>query len=410
MLKINSQSVVPISELFGKAISLLYILLLTRVVSVSDMGVYSYCISLIMISSVFMDGGLTNKAYILSLKQELGEINNYFNLRIVLCIVTIFILFVYEKLTSSYSFEVLVLASNITLVSTFSFYKMLYRGAGLIRHDIFLILVDPLTKLLSVLVAFAVLMNNKQIEFIDLSYVLISLLVFSLLENIYFFKKIGGYFSLSLDLIKFKTLVLSMKSSYLYTLYYFSFILFQRVDVFFIKKYIDINNVAVFFSAYNIYSALIMFYVSSITSSYPKEPIDSFLKILLKYKKLFLLSLINIICVFSLSDNFYSLVYPDQYYDGSNILMIISLSLPFMVVNNLYIVFFNVKDKTIYNFVAVSFIVMAKVLFYFCFKITDLHTFAINYAVFEIFLTAVFTIFYFISMRQFNSSRVNEVV
>jgi len=61
---------IPLIELFAKGLAFIAIILMTHVLSIREMGIYSVVITIVMIASVFMDGGINNKIYSLILQNS----------------------------------------------------------------------------------------------------------------------------------------------------------------------------------------------------------------------------------------------------------------------------------------------------------------------------------------------------
>ncbi len=335
---------IPITELFAKGLSFMIIIVLTRLLSVEEYGLFNYIISFVMLVSVLMDGGINNFIFNKSVKNELDEINIYFNSRIVLSFFIIsllsIIVYFYQK---EYFLYISIYALFVFFNSTLSFFKMLARGQEYRKIDIQTILLDPLFRLFLLIIVFISHIEISLYEILEI-FLIVEFLIFIWL---YFYIK--KYFNISLSFhnlfSKLKSILLDSKY---FLFYYIFFVGLQRLDVLFIAQTINNEAVALFSSAYNLYMVILLFFSSYLTSGF--KAILKNRENLISYIKNIILFYILITCtIFLLSDWIYSVLYPLSYREAHNYLIWLMFSLPFTIISYFGIYYFNYIKKTHYN-------------------------------------------------------------
>ena len=351
---------IPLTELLAKGLSFIIIIILTRVLSIEEYGLFNYIVSLVMLLSVLMDGGINNYIFNKSVKNELNEINDYFNSRIVLsffiiCILLLFV-FIYEK---EYFIYILLYSSFVFFNSTLSFFKMLARGREYKKIDIQTIILDPFFRLLILSILFLLEIKLSLVEVLEV-FIGVEIFIFLIIYiSIKQYFKI--YFSFDNIIFKLKTIILDSKY---FLLYYLFFVAIQRIDVLFINNNIGNEGVALFSSAFNLYMVVLLFFSSYLTSGFKSisENRENFIRYV-KNIVFFYLFIITVIFIFS--EFIYTMLYPAEYKGANNYLILLMFSLPFTIISYFGIYYFNYIHKTYFNVMLLAVFFIVKFFFLF---------------------------------------------
>ena len=109
---------IPIVELLGKGLAFITIIIMTHILSIYDMGNYSIIVTLVMIASVFMDGGINNKIYSSILQEERTKLPQYYMQKIIFSFITVVLVIIYSYLNYDYWVEIVFLYFNDILCIT----------------------------------------------------------------------------------------------------------------------------------------------------------------------------------------------------------------------------------------------------------------------------------------------------
>ena len=382
---------IPIVELFGKALAFITIILMTHILTIQDMGTYSILITIVMISSVFMDGGINNKIYSSILQEEEEKLNQYYSQKIIFSFLTVSLVSLYSYLNYDYWVEVSLYIIMTFFVSQIILFKFIYRANQDINNDRILILIDPLFKLFIISLIYTLSID------ISLKYLIFIFLISSIIEYRIIEKNFHkSYSEIKYKLQTFKNFFTILKEVKYFILFYFLYILYQRIDIFFIENFLNTEQVAVYFSAYTIYVAIIIFVIALLSSSFPKIKQISLMKQIFYFKKYLLIYFIFLLLSYYLIPFIYPLIYPDKYTLGIKVLFWLLCSIPFVFITNLIILNFNflkLESKNLFPIITI-----------FCFKIfmfinlevyfTNIIIFSQIYFVFESILSIIFLIIY----------------
>ncbi|NER18909.1 oligosaccharide flippase family protein [Spongiivirga citrea] len=369
-----SRFLVPIFEMGAKAISFVVIILLTRIISVEDYGVYSFSIAIASWFTVFADMGVGWYAFNNAVKKDSSLLDLSINSRL---FQSLFVLFVIPLLFfgTTNSFLITFLVTFFFLNTGFvKFLQTMFRGLEESRNDIILVSSEPLARLVLMIVLYVF-----KIE-VTLLQVCVGFSLIGLVLTIIFL-------AINLKKLNFKLFIPPLKdyiSLIGKTKYYFLYQFFQvgigRMDIFFLEKYFDFKQVAYFYSAYNLYNAATLFVLAYITVNLK----SLFSKIRFKYFLLFLaVNIILIIVYNNYLKNLYTIIYPKDYELGSSILAIIGLALPFYAGYQLKLFHNNYKNRTLNTVIVFAIAFCLKILIYFVLNASSLYFVAIVFATFE---------------------------
>lgn len=382
---------IPLIELFAKGLSFVAIILMTHILPVSEMGIYSVVITLVMIASVFMDGGINNKIYSSILQNNKNNLPKYYTEKLVFSFFTILLLGIYSYLFYDFWKEIVLYSLMTFFVSQIILYKTIYRANQIKKWDIITILIDPLSKLFVLSLIF--LFNIE----VNLNSILLLLMLISIFEYFIIYRQFTVHYS---D-IKFLFFTIDeflqvLKEIKYFILFYFLYILYQRVDIFFIQNYLDLNNAAVYFSAYNIYTAIVIFITSLVSVNFPKIKDFSLKDKLLFYKKYFLLYFLFLVASYFVIPTIYTIIYPTKYAHGSEVLLWLLMTVPFVFISYLIIFSFNYLKLESQNIRPIVYIFVIKLLVYLILAnyLNNIATFAKFYMLFEILLAIYFVVLY----------------
>lgn len=383
----NKSLMIPFVEVFSKVISFINILLLVRILPIKDYADYSYIVAIVLWSSVLMDGGINSLIYNKSLKNKTGGINLLFTSRFFLSLIVIFILtsfFIIRK--PNLAISGLVFSLTIYFSSTSALIKMLSRGMGFVKTDVISIISEPIIRFVFLLIIY--ISSNYfsyNLDLVLLIYLLASIIAFIVNKNY-----LNTVFSLNLKFKGFKkalkNVIISLKLSKFYLLYYLLLIGLSRIDILFLESYSTKQDLAVFSSGLNMFLVAQLFFFSIITSQFIK---------LYKKKNLILKILAPIIVLAIIITNFLSsfifkYLFPEEYIQGQFVLNILIVALLPSVINFYFITKNNYENKVKANFVLLLLVFLSKLILYFVIKPIDLSIYSYVFLGAEIFLSFFF--------------------
>jgi O-antigen/teichoic acid export membrane protein len=336
---------IPSTEIIAKLFAFINSLIIIRILSPHDFGVYNYIISFGLVLSVLMDGGLNYFAFNSSIKEDNDDLSAVFNTKIILSIVVIISsYFVLYLLNIQYSSLVLVFSFNLLFTTSIAFIKVVARGRNIISADLYSIIGEPVLRsfFLGVLIIFMP-------HYFNLTKLLISFSVLGLITFIMTLfiinKRINFEFLTKIDLKARLELILKAR---FYLFYYLCIVFIQRIDIFFINHRLGAELLGLFSSAYNLYLILQLFMVSLImtrlkTVFNQPERLRNFL--------LELAALVILVIVFSylLSESVFELIYPIEYQNSYALFNLLIIALPFYILTSIAIHFNNFSNLSRIN-------------------------------------------------------------
>ncbi len=359
----------------AKAISFIVIVLLTRIISVEDYGIYSFSIAIASWFTIFADLGVSWFTFNNAIKKDSSLLDLSINSRLFQSLVVLFIVPLFFVGTSN-SFWITFLVTFFFLNTGFvKFIQIIFRGLEQSKNDIILASSEPIARLILMLVLYIF-----DIE-ISLLGICIGFSLIGLVLTIIFFVINLRKLNFKLFIPPFNDYVPLLGK----TKYYFLYQVFQvgigRMDIFFLEKYLDFKQVAYFSSAYNFYSAATLFLMAFITVNL--KPL--FYRVKLKHFLIFLaLNLIMIAIYVMYLKDLYTVIYPIDYKPGAMILAILCLALPFYAAYQLKLLHNNYNNKTLQTVVAFGAVFCLKALTYFVLTAKSLYFAAVIFSTFEI--------------------------
>lgn len=394
---LNKILTIPILELLAKVIAFIAIIAMTHILPISEMGTYSLIVTMVMIVSVFMDGGINNKIYSAILQGRKGDLSEYYAQKIIFSFIVIFSIIIYSYFRYSYWIEISLYILMTFFTSQIVLYKTIYRANQIKRMDAVAILIDPISKLL-ILAPIYLLVKEIALSPLLLFFLIGSIVAYLIVKNISnrhcghfkFYVPRWDEFSETLREIKF------------FILFYFLYILFQRIDVLFIEKFLNVNQVAIYFSAYNLYAAIIIFITAIVSSSFPKIKHYSTLDKILYFKRYYWAYFFLLPVGYFIIPTIYPYIYPSEYVSGSKVLFWLLCSIPFVFISYFTIYnlnFLNLESKNIFPILTILvFKLMTFVLF--VEKFNNVVVFAKVYIAFEALLSLFFMSIYYLNSKD----------
>ncbi len=378
---------IPIVELLGKGLAFITIILMTHILPIYDMGNYSIIITLVMIASVFMDGGINNKIYSSILQGEEKKLSQYYVQKIIFSFISILLVALYAYMYYDYWIEILFYITMTFFVSQIILFKFIYRANQNKIWDIVSILIDPIFKLSIILIIYLLDIN------ISLQNLILLFLIASIIEYLIIEKKFHTHYpEINYKTPKLYSLFKILNEVKYFILFYFLYILYQRIDIFYIEKCLNTQQTAIYFSAYNIYTASIIFVTALVSASFPQIKHFSLKKQILFFKKYFIIYFALLFLSYYILPIIYPIIYPLPYRNGAYVLFWLLCAIPFVFMTYLIIFNFNFLKYESKNILPIVIVLMLKI-FIFSFFIesfNDIVIFAKSYILFEIFLSIIF--------------------
>jgi len=350
--------IVPFIELFTKALSFIGVIIITRILSVEDFGEYYYVVSIVAWASVFMDGGISYFIINKSVKDEIDNLGYYLTSRVAFSIITIIILCsivgVFKPENIIY---VLLYSFSFLFILLTAFFKIVARTQGKIKLDIVTIVLEPLIRVMILLVLYFFVSN------IDLSNIFIVLFITSfmafLLSFMYFKKQIPLKIKKT---ITFKEMFDILKETKNYLFMYLFLVGLKRVEIIIADFRFSEFDSGLYSSADNFYNSAYLFFTSLILVGLKNHYASSFKE---KQKNLLiivLLCLASVTFLYLFSDLIYTIFYKESYANGSELLSIISMSLLFTPFIYFFILNNNYYQKTKTNAIVLGALFVLKVI------------------------------------------------
>ncbi len=374
--KLNlARFLVPFFEIGAKVLSFIVIILLTRIISTEDYGVYSFSIAIASWFTIFADMGVGWFTFNNAIKKNTSLIHLSINSRL---FQSLFVLIIVPLLfiSNSNSIFITFLVTFFFLNTGFvKFLQNIFRGFGQSKNDIILVSSEPLARLVFMVILYVF---NIEISLLGIC-IAFSIIgfVLTLIFLVINLKKLNFKFFIP----PFKDYLALLGKTKQYFLYQFFQVGIGRMDVFFLEKHLDFKEVAYFSSAYNLYSAVTLFFLAFITANL--KPL--FYRIKLKYFLMFLVSnLILISIYFKYLRGLYTIIYPKDYEPGALVLVIMGLALPFYAGYQLKLFHNNYKNRTLHTVIAFGIVFCLKTVVYFALTARSLYFAAIVFSTFEI--------------------------
>ncbi len=370
-----SRVLVPFFEVGAKVISFLVIILLTRIISVEDYGIYSFSIAIASWFTIFADLGVGWFAFNNAVKRDSSSLALSINSRL---FQSLFVLFVVPILFigNSDSFLITFLVTFFFLNTGFvKFLQTIFRGFEQSKNDIILVGSEPIARLILMIILY--LFNIE----ISLFVICVAFSLIGLVLTIIFLSINLKKLNFKLFIPDFSNYITLIGKTKFYFLYQFFQVGIGRMDIFFLEKYFDFKQVAYFSSAYNLYNAGTIFVLAFITANLKYL----FSKIKLKFLLLFFGVTVLLVTIYhKYLEGLYTIIYPSDYESGALILAIIGLALPFYAAYQLKLLHNNYNNKTIYTVVALGMVFCLKITTYFVLEMTSIYEVAIVFSTFEV--------------------------
>lgn len=366
---------IPFIEIGAKAISFVVIILLTRIITIEEYGVYNFSIAIASWFLVIADTGIGWFIFNSAIKKDKSQLNLAINTRLIQSLIVLFVVpILFNGTTNSFL---------ITFLITFFFLntgfvrvlQTMFRGFGHNKNDIILAATEPLFRLFFIATIYS--LNIK----IDLLQVCFAFSLIGLVLTIIFlsvnFKKLGYH----LTIPKFKDYIVLINQTKVYFLYQFFQVGIARIDVFFLEKYLGSKGVAIYASAYNLYTAFTLFFLAAITANIK----FLFKRIQFRY---FLLLLIGAILA-ALSYKYYfidwfTIIYPKEYGQGSTLLFLFIFCLPFYIGYQLKLFHNNYVNDTRFTAMTFGIVFLIKLMCYLYFDLKNPFSAALYFCGFEV--------------------------
>lgn len=342
------QIIVPFAEVFAKLIAFVNMLLMIKILTISDYADYAYIVSIVLWASVIMDGGIANLIFNESLRNQLSKINLYFSARFYLSLLVIFCIGVFFFSYKPSLTNPGILFSIIILVtSSSSIIKMIARGMGVQKVDVIVIVTEPLLRLIMVL---GLYFGYKSFEW-TLGKILLLYLLASVITIIVGYKYLKPYFKLQIHFEKLrvigKNLVIAFNASKHYLFYFFIYIGLSRMDIIVIESNLPKNELAYFSSSYTLFTVVLLFFTSFNTSH--------FKRIIKNEKRFITYILMVLVCIavffYFSSELIFELLFPESYYAGSLVLKRIMFAIIPATLSGFFIIKNNYYHRSKINFI-----------------------------------------------------------
>ncbi len=387
MKKTLNNKAIPFVELFAKVISFANILLFTSILPIKEYANYSYIIAIVLWASVLMDGGINSLIYNKSLKNEKEGINELYTGRLFLSIgvTVVIVLFFYFK-NPKFVIPALLFSFITYFTSTSSLVKMLSRGLGYTKVDVIAIVVEPIFRLIVLLIIY---LFKDQLD-LNLSMVLFWYLLSGILAFIINKKQIRIYFELNLIAIKsnqlYSLIVSSLQKSKYYLLYYLMFIGLARIDVIYLETVTSKENLGTYSLAFQLYQVAQLFFFAIITSQFLKlyNTKNTILKVIMP------LTVLAILVTYLLSPYIFKYLFNQDYNDGQFVLNILILALIPSVLNYYFIAKNNYENMVKINFVLILLVFALKAMVYFIVDASSIFFYAFGVIISELVLLLSF--------------------
>lgn len=395
----NKQNLIPFAEVFSKIVSLINILLLMKVLLISEFADYSYIIAIVLWASVLMDGGINNLVFNKSLKNDLQDINALFSARFILSfliITTIFLFFFITKPELKWS--AFLYAIIIFLSSSSAFIKMLSRGKGYHQVDLTVILLEPLLRLFVFgIVYFAFDEKKWDLWILMIVYLVAGVFAFGV-NYILLSKKHVLKVNISNINKLFTQLNTTFQASKYYLFYYFLYIGLIRIDMIFLEKYSTKSMLAWFSAAIMLYGVMQLFFLTIITSQFKR---------IYKYEKkavfvLLVLLVFVVLATNTLSSFVYDWFFSDEYKGGNEVLNLIIWAIIPSVLTYYITAKLNYEHKTYVNAYIMLFPLIFKWSIYSFLQAKDILTYQKYYVLTEYILLICFVLYLLLRKKQIN--------
>ncbi|SHG58793.1 lipopolysaccharide biosynthesis protein [Flagellimonas flava] len=380
----------------AKAISFVVIILLTRVLTIEEYGVYNFSIAIASWFLVISDTGIGWFVFNKALDKNKGQLNLAINSRLIQSILVLFIVPLLFNATRE-SFLIAFLITFFFLNTGFvKFLQTMFRGFGHNKNDMILATAEPLIRLMFLA---SVYFLNIEINLLQVCMVFsiigLMLTVLFLGVNV---KKLGY----QLALPKWQEYTVLLGQTKIYFLYQFFQVGTARLDVFFLEKYLGAKGVAIYSSAYNLYAALTLFFLAAITANIK----FLFGKMQLRYF-LFLIigaALVAVLYKFYFIE-WFTVIYPKEYVQGSFLMLIFLFCLPFYAGYQLKLFHNNYVGKTSLTAITFGIVFFSKLICYFLLDLRTPMNATMYFCVFEV---ATFILIYSIGKTRSNEGTTDQ--
>lgn len=359
MIKINKSNIskvlIPFFEVGAKAISFVVIILLTNIISIEEYGVYNFSIAIASWFLVMADTGIGWFVFNNAVKKDKSQLNLAINSRLIQSFLVLFAVPLLFNETRN-AFLITFLVTFFFLNTGFvRFLQTMFRGFGHNKNDIILVSSEPILRLL-----FLAVIHFLEIEINLLQVCIVFSLIGLALTAIFLsinVRKLGYSFAFP----NIKDYLTLLNQTKIYFFYQFFQVGIARLDVFFLEKYLGSKEVAVYASAYNIYTAFTLFFMAAITAN---------IKFIFKrmHLRYFLMLCIGVLPAAILYKDYFmdwfTIIYPKEYEQGAILVLWFLFCLPFFIAYQLKLFHNNYVGKTHLTAIALGIVFSSKLICY----------------------------------------------
>lgn len=391
------KKLIPFAEVFSKIIAFVNILMMMKLLPMSQYADYSYISAIVIWAAFLMDGGISYLVYNKSLKDDLTNINNLFFTRVLISILIIIGLLVYFMIRKpELATLALILSLILFLNSSSNFVKMISRGKSYSEVDLSTVITEQFLRLLFVIILYFYFPKANWTLLIFLSiYFLAGLISFTI--NFYLINKYLNIFINIFNFRKYYSIIIkSLNESKYFLLSGLFHTINSRIEIIFLEKYSSKNNLALFSSALTINEVILLFFFSIAMTHFKK---------IYEYKKFaflitFFISLTIIIVTQYTSSIVYSVFFPTEYHGSALILnRIIVAIFPTIIVFYL-LTLFNFENKVHLNVLFLVIPVISKIIIYSFVKSNNIEFYTFVYQIIE-YATLFIFVLYFIFRKNY---------
>lgn len=366
---------IAFSELVSKGFNFLTILILIKIVSAENYGVYSYAISIASVAIIFSDLGFSWYAFNDSLNTKSNIVlNKIISFKAIFSSVVVFLApLIFVRTYELFILFFLVLAS-LSITSFNRNILMIHRAKMNIFEDNILILFEPTLRLALMVVLWS-FFNDVSISIICMGFLGIGVLSLSI-----------NYLISSKLLLKFQTLnrreiIELLKKTSPFFFYYLFHVSIVRIDIIFLEKFANYQSVAQYSASFTILLTIVMVFNAAMSSNFLKSIKLTFFKV---GQFILLASIPTIICTRLFSADIFGLLFPEAYSSSSQIINNLILSIPFTTATFWFTIRNNFLKRQNINVVVYFISFVLKLAFLLYYKPNDPLIFSKLYIGFEV--------------------------
>ncbi|MCB0430213.1 MAG: oligosaccharide flippase family protein [Flavobacteriales bacterium] len=335
--------VIPVLEVTGRMMAFLSVILVTRILSVEDYGRYSYVLSIVLLVSVVMDGGINSLAFNNSLRNQLDELPSLFTTKNFFSLIAAVLFFaIIGVFKPDYFFLVMLATGSIFFTGSVAFVKMIARGQTEIRTDSLAIVAEPLFRIivLGIIWIGGIVVG---LEMLLLTLLLVSFLAFIVLYGL---AKSRYPLDIGFSSIQVKKV---FTSSRWYLMYYFALVGIKRSEVVLLNGMLDTTSVAYYSAAFNIYLSLQLFFTAFVSSKLKLAVTSQWHDARRSVLQVAVYAIAVVLFVVLFAKVIFGVIYPVEYAHSHLFLQYLVLGLPFYIMTEAGVYLLNYMHKTRQN-------------------------------------------------------------